>query len=200
MPWLNIKGTLLYVPGREDIIERVLRQFCEAYRDGLGLVLAQMDSRNHRAAAKLMHALRGAAGAVGAVEVQAQCKRIESALRELQDGDTAGDALRPELQALGDGLARLVAALDTRLGPAPAVAAASGPADQGPIGPGLQELALLLQTGDFQASVLYRELEPQLRGGLDGQAAHALARAMRVLDYEAALAALQALRSVKPVQ
>ena len=53
----------------------------------------------------------------------------------------------------------------------------------------------MLETGDFQASVLYREPEPQLRGLLDEQVSRALARAMRALDYEAAFAALQVQRS-----
>jgi len=202
VPGLNVKGTLLYVPGREDIIERVLRQFCQAYRAGLGPVLAQIEGRKHRAAAKLVHSLRGAAGAVGAVEVQAHGKRVELALLDVPDGDAAGDALRPELQALSDCLARLIAELDERLGPAPPAAAATDPApSQQPLNsPGARELAALLEMGDFRASALYRELEPHLRGLLDEQAASALARAMRVHDYEAALAALQAQRSANPVQ
>ncbi|MBL0086434.1 MAG: response regulator [Ideonella sp.] len=200
VPGLNVKGTLLYVPGREDIIERVLRQFCQAYRDGLPKVLAHLAAGDARAAAKLVHALRGAAGAVGAQEVQAQCKRVEQHLLDLPDGAPVADEVLSEARALEHTLVQLLANLDARLA-VPSVDGSPAQAlDDAGLGQGVRDLAQMLETGDFQAGRLYRTLEPQLRTRLDESAARVLGRAMQAHDYEAALAALQTWGQAASVQ
>jgi signal transduction histidine kinase/DNA-binding response OmpR family regulator/HPt (histidine-containing phosphotransfer) domain-containing protein len=205
VPGLNVTGTLLYVPGREDIIERVLSQFCQAYRSGMSVVLSHMERRENRAAAKLVHALRGAAGAVGATEVQAQCNQVEKALMAIPDGDGLVDAVVPDVQRLDRTLRQLVQDVEGRLAVSAsakpdAAASAEDAVDAGQLRRGVRELAALLEMGDFQAGALYRELAPQLRTLLGEQAARAIGRAMRVHDYEAARAALQGLPQPDAVQ
>ena len=56
---LQVRGTLLFVPGREDILQRVMRQFCSSYEQGLPGLDAHLDQQQAKAAVQLVHSLRG---------------------------------------------------------------------------------------------------------------------------------------------
>ena len=112
---LQVQGTLLFVPGREDILWRVLRQFCSSYEKGLPALDAHLVQQQAKAAVPLVHSLRGAAGAVGANELQLQCERLERALIALPDGDARVSALKSQGAALQQSLLALAAAIRARL-------------------------------------------------------------------------------------
>jgi len=124
---------LLYLPGRDQVYVRVLRQFCDTYGQGLPGLDAALLAGDSAAAQRLLHALRGACGAVGATGVQAEAQALELQLQlqlQLQDDGSAGlpAGALPDAQPVHASLAALVAAVRQRLAAAapPVAAAAAG--------------------------------------------------------------------------
>jgi PAS domain S-box-containing protein len=190
---LNVKGTLLYVPGREDILERVLGQFCQTYREGVPNLEQHLAHGEAKAATRLVHALRGAAGAVGAVDLQHDADQLEQALHDLPDGHANVAGLGPRCAELLAELRALVAKVDERLMSVPE-SVEPVPPDAGspePIGQLVSSLVELLDSGDYAAAAAFRSAEPRLRSALGEDAVRAMARAMQAYDHDAALAVLR---------
>ena len=126
---LTMSRALLYLPGRDQVYVRVLRQFCDTYGQGLPGLDAALLAGDSAAAQRLLHALRGACGAVGATGVQAEAQALELQL-QLQDDGSAGlpAGALPDAQPVHASLAALVAAVRQRLAAAapPVAAAAAG--------------------------------------------------------------------------
>ena len=96
---LDVALAMRHVGGNVGVLRRVLQRFVEAYRDGLGPL--------DREAA---HSLRGACGAIGAVELQAAAQAYE------QTAPKAGaDDLKAASEAMAQQLAELVARLQAEL-------------------------------------------------------------------------------------
>jgi HPt (histidine-containing phosphotransfer) domain-containing protein len=190
---------LLYLPGRDQVYSRVLRQFCNNYGQGVPGLDTALDASDWAAAQRQLHALRGACGAVGATIVQAEAQALELQLRSLGPSGVAGDR-PPTAQALHTRLARLVAAVRDRLAAADLAAAPVAPGDAAarPLSDALQALADQLRQGDFQAGQTYRQLEPALRAKLGTAAALRLSQPLQQHDHAAALVQCQALLGQLP--
>ncbi|WP_158219936.1 PAS domain S-box protein [Ideonella sp. A 288] len=190
---LQVRGTLLYVPGRDDILERVLRQFCQTYRDGLPALMLHLSRGEAAAAQRLVHALRGACGAVGANELQALAWSLDKALRGLDDDDTATAELAGEGAALQEALMTLVQAIEARLSvpPQPQVGADALVR----LNEALAALRQMLEIGDYRAAERYNEVDPLIRHAFGAAAARTLERAVRAHDHGAALQALERLQA-----
>ena len=121
---LTMARALLYLPGRDQVFARVLRKFCENYGRGVPDLDAALQARQWAEARRLLHALRGACGAVGATTVQSEALTLELQLQALDGGDSAVSS--PSAKPLQHALQALIGEVQTRL----AAAAAARPASQ----------------------------------------------------------------------
>jgi PAS domain S-box-containing protein len=197
---LTMSRALLYLPGRDQVYARVLRQFSDNYALGVPGLDAALLAGDWPAAQRLLHALRGACGAVGATAVQAEAQALELQIKALGAAGMPA-SLQPDAVAVHTSLASLVAALRERLAlaeppappPAPAAGAASPGAHPPAVAAALQSLVVQLRQADFQAGESFRRLEPALRATLGAQAVQRLAGPLRQHDYAAALREAEAL-------
>ncbi|GCL61221.1 PAS domain S-box protein [Pseudaquabacterium pictum] len=192
IPGLTMSRALLYLPGRDAVYARVLRQFCDNYGQGVPGLDAALQAADWPAAQRQLHALRGACGAVGATALQAEAQGLELQLKALGAAGTPAQTA-PDGAALQASLASLIAAVRQRLDTdAPPFASADSPPPAA-LANSLQQLAGLLRQADFQAGDAFRRLEPGLRASLGPAAAARLARPLRQHDHEAALVEAEAL-------
>ena len=82
IPGLTMARALLYLPGRDAVFHRVLRQFADQYSQGMPGLSSALLQQDLAAAGGLMHSLRGACGAIGACALSDQVLALESALTE----------------------------------------------------------------------------------------------------------------------
>jgi PAS domain S-box-containing protein len=192
---LTMSRALLYLPGRDQIFARVLRQFSDNYAQGVPGLAEALQASRWSDARRRLHALRGACGAVGATGVQAEALLLEQALRALEEGTLPGPVPQPDAAALHACLAALVSAVRSRLAAAATARPPSGTpaADAAQLAGALRSLVDLLRLGDFQAGAQFLQIEPALRLTLGNAAAQRLALPLRQHDHEAALLAAQAL-------
>ena len=200
--WLQVPGldadqARQYLGGRADVQRRVLRQFALQYEGEaarLAAAVAQDDLATVRAVA---HALRSAAGAIGATAVAADARSTEAAAQRA-DAHTAPAALAAGL-ALADRTAELVRDIRVAL---QADAAAHPPlADPGGGAPvptvTLDRLEALLGASDYDAQTLFRSVAGGLRRSSPDQV-DAMEAALARFDYDEVLALLRGLRSATP--
>ena len=126
IPGLTLARALLYLPGRDAVFHRVLRQFADQYGAGIAALKRLPDPQDRPAAMRLLHALRGACGAIGAVTLAAQAQALEVELG--RDSGTNGPALQAQAAAVQDALVRLVGHIQRHPVDCQAPAQAPGPA------------------------------------------------------------------------
>jgi two-component system, sensor histidine kinase and response regulator len=175
---------LLYLPGRDQVFARVLGQFCDNYGQGVPGLGRRLAGGAWKEAQRLLHALRGACGAVGATALQAQALALEHQLQPLAEGVPPAKP-RPGAEQVHETLHALVAAVRGRLGRAMAPTPTSVPAAA--LRPALERLVGQLRRAEFLAGAQFRELEPALRVALGDAAVQQLALPLARHDYEAAL-------------
>ena len=202
IPGLTMSRALLYLPGRDQLFARVLRQFAETYSAGHLDLDAALAQHRWTDAQGLLHSLRGACGAIGATDLAALALALESALND-RPQPAAVDAARQDGLRLADtlksALATLVRTITYRLGGglAGGASAFGGPAV--PVPPtaellaAIESLSNLLHIADFKAGACFREIEPLLRASLGETAIRTVELPLQAHDYEGAWAALQAL-------
>jgi len=124
VPGLTMSRALLYLPGRDTVFLRVVRQFVDNYRGGLPALAQAASDRRWVDARRQLHSLRGACGAIGATTLLNRALGLEQLLGGTVDGQTAPAGATEELAALAEALHLLVLALADRLaaepGPQPA--------------------------------------------------------------------------------
>jgi CheY-like chemotaxis protein len=187
LPGINLQAGLASMGGDPALYRRMLREF---QRDQAGFIAAfsACHAAGDAAGARLRaHTLRGTAGTIGALRLQAAATALEQACRR---GDGQGDiaaALATAEAGLGEVLAGLAwAALDDPA-PAPAGSATGGPASRAE----LDRLAALLADSDSAALALAEQLARQARGTEEEARLHAVAEAAAEFDFELALRTLQ---------
>jgi len=166
----------------------LLRQFAAGHRDDPQRLRDALAEGRVDAARQQAHALKGAAGSLGASRIEANADAIEQALR---GGDSSSmpsrllAALQAELDALDGVLARLVAT------PADAGEFAADPARAHAV---LEQIEALLATDDTLAGDLFAANRSLLLATLGGEAMQ-LERHVVAFDYPGALTVLRALTS-----
>jgi len=188
---LNPRGTLLYVPGRDDILERVLRQFCRAHRVGMGDLGAALQKGRVADARRQVHALRGAYGAVGAHELQTHATALEVRLKQLVDEQPVPSDVHGMLAELERMQLQLVGAIESRL--QPETASGLGAVERARLNEGIDRLIDLLEVGDFEAVTCHRSIATLLGAAHGDAVARTIELAIRAHDHEAAAAALRKL-------
>ncbi len=207
IPGLTMSRALLYLPGRDLLFARVLRQFAQAYGAGLPDLDAALAQGRRTDAQGWLHSLRGSCGAIGATDLAGLSLALESTLENTSlpvDGDAVRQDALAQAATLKAAVAVLVRDITGRL-----AGGLAGSADTfgGPNAPALPAAELLaaiavlsglLQSADFKAGACFREIEPQLRATLGETATRTLELPLLAHDYEGAWAALQALNLLPP--
>ena len=200
IPGLVMSRALLFLPGRDLIYARVLRQFANNYSGGLAGLEALTDAAQWAEAGRALHGLRGACGAVGAVDLVSRCEVLESRVQALADGvaEPADAAAVPAGAAsLQAALQALVVTIGLRLDRRDRIDAQPSAVAMDGFEAALDQLQALLQVADFSASAEHRKIEPMLRHAFGDAPARSIELPLRNHDYDAALTALRALRRAR---
>jgi CheY-like chemotaxis protein len=176
------------IGGKTDAYLRLLAQFAEHYREGLGAIETDHTSGNRDQARRIAHSLKGAAGTIGATMLQELAAALEAAIASAAPArETAAKA-----EAVDACLRRLVDALHAVL---PTDHDAIPTAfDPDAVESTLDRLETLLAAADFDVGATFRAASSLLRAAL-GDAVAAFEAPMRNHDYPAALEALRAVRA-----
>ncbi len=166
---------------------RLLHLFADTHGDDERAITESLARDDREGLRRQVHALKGAAGSIGATALLAAATTLESAIR--------GGAGRPEIEvgigAVTSSLSRLIAAI--RRAPTPEEPVPVRVDDER-LGTVVESLAALLGSGDTQAQTLARDEAGLLRAAYGSLADDILGR-IASFDYEGAAAQL---RSVAP--
>jgi CheY-like chemotaxis protein/HPt (histidine-containing phosphotransfer) domain-containing protein len=190
---LDVDAGLVHSGHNGSTYLRVLRSFAAHYRNDLVRVVRDLADGETTRMRAVAHGLKGAAGTIGALRVHALAADLDAAVAQGDVGSLAPDDRVQQAQRLSAELVALVGALDMLLpqdDAAPQAAGSAGPLDRS----ALDRFEVLLASGDFNATVLYRALAQPLRAAL-GDAATALDRQVAGYDFSGALATVRAWRA-----
>jgi len=188
---LDTARGLAVLRGNAAAYLKLLRQFAASHCEDARRLREDLDAGRTDAARQRAHALKGAAGSLGATALQATAAALELALRESRLPQTLPallDSLQAEQNALDAVLARLPAA---EAGEGGKVAVAPGQ-----IRKVLAKLVSLLEHDDTAAGDLFAAQRPLLLATL-GVEAMQLGRQIADFDYPAALATLRKMQHRK---
>jgi HPt (histidine-containing phosphotransfer) domain-containing protein len=181
---LNVADGIDRVMGDHVLYARMLLRFHKDYASGLEPIVAALDAADRRRAHNLTHALKGAAGMIGAYAVQDHACALECALRSASNRQhDALERLAPALKAVLALLETMISACGQDGAPAPVAGAREGAAL-------LAQLTCLLQTGDGGALDLLEQSDGALRRLLGPARFQGLCGALHDFDFDAALALL----------
>ncbi|ACB36461.1 multi-sensor hybrid histidine kinase [Leptothrix cholodnii SP-6] len=188
IPGLDARQAMNYVQGRVEVYRRVLRQFAYHYGDDWTELAQQLVHGDFKALGRTAHALKSAAESIGAGRLAQLAEALEAAVAS----NASADALAVAAEAMHEELAFLVAGIRTStLGdetlPAPLAGTAMSSRD-------LDRLEALLAAGDYEAVALFRELRLPMRQQFSTPLGD-VESSLRIFDFDAALAALRAVRA-----
>ena len=184
--WLRISGLdtttgMRRVLGKVDTYRALLSRFARGHRHFVSQVETALRAEDLDTARRLAHSLKGVAGNVGAVIVQAEAAALETAF--LQSAPSA--MVRRQLESTGRALHALLEALAPLID-APETAAAGAPLDAGALSRVARILSAQLRVGDPAAQALAAEQAALLRTGL-GDGYEPFREALRDFDFDEAL-------------
>ena len=184
---LDSTRVLAALHGNIDRYLELLRQLLAGHREDPRQLRELLAAGRGDQAMLRAHALKGAAGSLGAVELEAVAGALEAALRGDQAAAPAAaiDALQAQLAALDEVLSWV---------PAAATGASEDAADPSRAAVVLGELEAFLAIDDAAAGNLF-EVNRNLLGASFGPAAAQLERQLAAFDYPAALATVRELRA-----
>lgn len=186
---LDLDEGLKLVRGKLASYRRILQLFADSHSEDVAQITALIGQDDLIGAEKIAHALKGAAGNIGALPIHALATTLDRALKQ---GDRAAAVVA--LAPLAERLPALIIALRAALvgsvrvqQQTVAAAAVLTPEQQQQIA----ELVVLLETGDMRARQVLEAQRTTLEAAL-GSARHAVvARAIQSFDYSEALRLLQ---------
>lgn len=108
LPGVDLAAGLRTVGNDLERFERLLRKFADLHRNDAAKLEDAARAEESEEACRIAHSLKGAAGSLGLIRVQAQAAALEAALRQ----GRAEDATPARIQTLGRELTALCAALD----------------------------------------------------------------------------------------
>ena len=184
LPGVDLAAGLRHSGGKHPLYLSLLTRFRAGQTGTVAAIRGALDRNDRSTAERLAHTTRGAAGAIGAVEVAEQAAALEAALR----GDMPGEGVPGALEAFAGSLARLLAVLAERLPPELPPAETSGGSRE--VTDICGRLAQLLGEGDARAEELFRRHAGLLRSAYPEWSPR-IEAALIGFDYEGALAALK---------
>jgi HPt (histidine-containing phosphotransfer) domain-containing protein len=183
VPGLDFAAGLARMRGDVNRYGQLLQDFARRSAADLPRLGEHLAGGEPDAARLLVHAQRGAAGMLGLTRIETAAATLEVALR------TGRADVEPLVATIAAELAKLEAALAA----IPGAVALPVAADPEKVRQALQLLARQLPSGDFAASVRFREQAPLLRASIDPEAYARLEQAMGSYDFAAALEVVLAL-------
>jgi PAS domain S-box-containing protein len=183
VPGLDFAAGLARMRGDVNRYGQLLQDFTRRSAADLPRLGEHLAGGEPDAARLLVHAQRGAAGMLGLTRIETAAATLEVALR------TGRADVEPLVATIAAELAKLEAALAA----IPGAVALPVAADPEKARQALQLLARQLPSGDFAASVRFREQAPLLRASIDPEAYARLEQAMGSYDFAAALEVVLAL-------
>jgi HPt (histidine-containing phosphotransfer) domain-containing protein len=186
IPDLDLEAGLRLVSGKLESCRRILKLFADGHGEDVQRIAVLIRRNELAAAEKLAHALKGAAGNVGALPIHALATALDTALTR-GDGPAAEVALAP----LTRRLPKLIEALQAALAEAPhqaIAAAAEQSTEQVQI---IRELLALLDAGDSRARHLLTAQRAGLEAALGSTRFTAVERTIQRFDYPEAMRLLQ---------
>ena len=185
--WVGIEGLdavagLRRVRGKAEAYRAMLARFVNGQRDAVQRLVLALQSGDTALAERIAHTLKGVAANLGATDVQAQSGELEAAIRAA----TPEGQLRPQIEALGHAVERLLAMIGARL--PVRVEPSSGPNYSDPTATaGIHDRLLgLLQDGDPTAQTWVAEHGGEMRQTM-GPSWSAFEMALQQFDFEQAL-------------
>jgi PAS domain S-box-containing protein len=179
---IDLKAALQRFGGNYAAFVALLKRFENSQGDAVAETRRLIAAGERRAAAQMLHRLRGVSANLGANDVATLASLAEIALNGAQPAE-----LTAQLDALERAMAVVIAA--ARMLPLPAVAAddrlAPAPAASADLAAALAELRALLQNSNLKALTHFQALRPALERG-EREAALALADAVETLSFGAA--------------
>jgi CheY-like chemotaxis protein len=186
IPDLDLDAGMRQMRGKLASYQRILTLFVDGHGEDVPRLTHLISQNDLDAAEKLAHALKGAAGNVGALPIHGLATTLDDALKR-GDGAAAQAALAP----LAERLPRLIEALQTALAkPAQqqTVAAAAPTAEQVQK---ISELLALLDAGDIRARHLLAAQRASIEATLGSTRHAAVEHAVRHFDFSEAMRLLQ---------
>ena len=185
IPGLDLARGLTIAQGKWALYRRLLALFADHHAGDAQCLRQQLQAQDWTAMQRVAHTLKGTAGNLGAVQIQAAAEALQTALRQNAGRDQiqgCAQTLIAELPLLLDGI-RSARAADGGSAPTAAV-------DISGLAAVLTRLQTLLETGDMAANELARAEDSLLRAAL-GSTGDVLLRQIAAFDYEAALTTLR---------
>jgi CheY-like chemotaxis protein/HPt (histidine-containing phosphotransfer) domain-containing protein len=189
---LDAAAGLKCVRGKWRSYEGLLHLFMDSHQNDMAKLREIHAAGDNAAARNIVHSLKGAAGAVGVVGVQALAAELEAAIYA---GASALDVVRLAA-AVEQAQNQLAADLSAVLPPLPSVAPAA-PAGTESSGVAIARLVTLLQEDDLRVGAALRAAMPELTREMPAEALSQLARQVESYDL---LAALETLRAAKLIE
>ncbi len=184
IPGLDGERGLGAVRGNVAKYAQLLLLFADGHAEDVARLTACHRDGEIAELGRLAHALRGAAGNLGASRVFAAARALEAAARQ----EASRDELERWTAELCESLSSLIEGIRDALGEVPAMTV---DVDRKRVAEVLASLGALLETGDVAADDLAREEANLLRAAL-GIPAEALLQRIAAYDFESALRALRA--------
>lgn len=196
VPGLTMSRALMYLPGHDQIFERVLRRFAGQYPHGIAGLPAALAAGDWPQAQRLLHAFRGACGAIGATDLLAQSAALEALLDQQGQGGPGNRCHDPEALAacgaqIDADLIALVGVILAQMDRAPEAI------DRPALHAAMDALAWQLREEGLAAGAAFLALAPQLHMAWGAASVQPVADALARQDPAAALLALQTLRQTK---
>ena len=190
IPGLDVTLGLRNMRGEVADYLRLLQKYVDDHRGVEATLCQHLDAGDRTAAHQFVHALKGAAGALGATQVQKLAAQLEAALRE----EAAAAQIEPLVAALGAEQEALLTALQAALPMAmvPPVAV-----DYMQVRMVLLQLEALLVEADIAANTVFRESATLLKAAL-GRKSNDLGLRIGNFDYERALVILKEAQASLP--
>ncbi|MDA8411758.1 MAG: response regulator [Treponema sp.] len=181
---IDTEGGLRRVIGNRNLYRDLLRRFSEGQRDFDARIREAFESGNLQLAERLAHTLKGVAGNIGAVEVQAVAGELEACIN--------GKALKSAaglLERLSTIIATTLEKIDRAL--AESIEPAAVPARAGEtlrsLDEMLERLGRYAEESDSEAVEYFDSTRGELAARLGLPIAEELGRAIRAYDFPAAL-------------
>ncbi|NYS60024.1 response regulator [Vreelandella salicampi] len=174
IPGIDQKTALKRLGGKKPLLWKLLQRLVDDFSDVANEVEADLAASRTKEALQRLHALRGAAGNLGANAIAAAALKAEATIKE--EGNTK---MAEALEALWHQLETTFPAIRERLArhePEP-------PAKESVKSEDVEKLQALLERNDFSALDLFNRLRPALAGKLDANRLGQLDAAMSQLDY-----------------
>jgi two-component system sensor histidine kinase/response regulator len=186
IPGLDTADGLRRVLGRREAYVGILRRFAVGHADVTRDIRAALAEGRRADAERRAHTLKGAAGTIGARELQRQAGEIEAALRQ---GATPKD-VEPLLDTAGAILDDLVSALLRTLPSEPELTSVTSSVDAKVLAAAVGRLDRLLSSDAAEAVDAFEAAGPILAAAF-GERAGQIGKLVRSYQFEEALAALR---------